>query len=157
MLLHASETWIIGVPMKRWIEALEIWRRRKMTKIRWVEMVTNEVLTGVGERARESITSAAVCFFPSLGEEGSRKVRRSHAIAGHTAPRSQVVRPHFEASHPHDPSPDALFLIEKPPHAFFILSPNVSIASHCLSIPAERMHTKKKNVTLRYDPKRRCI
>lgn len=49
--LYGCETWTLGKPEKKRLEAFEMWCYRRMMKIKWTDMIRNEeVLTMVGEQ-----------------------------------------------------------------------------------------------------------
>lgn len=55
--LYGSESWTVGRPDKRRIEAFEMWCYRRMLKIRWTDKVTNEeVLRRIGEERNIWVT-----------------------------------------------------------------------------------------------------
>jgi len=49
-MLHGNETWTIAKEEQRRIKAFEIWCYRRMLKISWTDMVTNEEVLEMSER-----------------------------------------------------------------------------------------------------------
>lgn len=74
--LYGCETWTVGKPEMKKLEAFEMWCYRRMLKIRWTDMVRNEeVLTRIGEEK---------CLWNTL-------TRRRNRMVGHILRHPSLV------------------------------------------------------------------